>query len=105
MLLKASADAPWRVIKEEKEHFDYNRNLSKPASLWRRQYEAWGAAHLKDLLAVLPFIFLWSFDQVAVIAAFFQLHHNIKKARCAAPCSFGESLVIPGQDPSANWKH
>lgn len=60
-----------------------------------------GGAHLKDLLAALPLAVLGSFDQITVVAALFQLHHDIKEARCAASGPFGKSLVIPGQDPSA----
>lgn len=39
---------------------------------------------------------------MTVVTAFLQLHHNIKETRCAASRSFGKSLVIPGQNPSAS---
>lgn len=57
------------------------------------------STHQKNLLPIFPLVLLRGFNQIAVVAAFFQFHHNIKEAGCAAPRSFGKSLVIPGQNP------
>ena len=60
------------------------------------------ATHQENLLPVLSLAVFWGFDQVAMVAAFFQFHHNVQETRRAASCSLGKSLVIPGQNPSAN---
>lgn len=57
------------------------------------------ATHQKNLLPVLSLILLGGLDQVAVVTALFQLHHNIQETRCAASCPFGKSLIVSGQDP------
>lgn len=44
-------------------------------------------AHLQCLKAILSLIFLRRFDKVAVVAALFQLHHNVQETRCAPPRS------------------
>lgn len=46
-----------------------------------------GTAHLQGLNAIFSLIFLGRFDKVAVVAALFQLHHNVQETRCAPPCS------------------
>lgn len=38
-------------------------------------------------------------DEEIVVAALFQLHNNVQEARGAASGAFGESFVIPGQNP------
>jgi len=60
------------------------------------------ATYQENLLPILSLVLLGGLDQVAVVTALFQLHHNIQETRRAASCPFGKSLVIPGQNPSAN---
>lgn len=62
------------------------------------------ATHQKNLLPILSLVLLGGLDQVAVVTALFQLHHNIQETGCATSCPFGKSLVVPGQNPSANLK-
>lgn len=57
----------------------------------------------ENFLSVFPFVFFRRFNQVAVVAALLQFHHNIQETRCAASGPFGKSLVIPGQDPPVNY--
>ena len=45
-------------------------------------------------------VVLWGPDQVAVVAALLQLHHDVEEARRAAFDAFTQSFVVPGQDPS-----
>lgn len=44
-------------------------------------------AHLQGLKAILSLVFLGRFDKVAMVAALFQLHHNVQETRCAPPRS------------------
>lgn len=39
-------------------------------------------------------------DQVTVVAALLQLHHDVQEARRAAFDTFAQSFVVSGQDPS-----
>lgn len=57
--------------------------------------------HQQHLQASLSFIFFWQFNEVAVVAALFQLHHNVKEARCASSCPLRKSLVVSCQNPPA----
>lgn len=41
-------------------------------------------------------------DQVAVITALFQLHHDVQEPRGAATRPLGKGLVVSGQDPPAH---
>lgn len=39
-------------------------------------------------------------DQVTVVAALLQLHHDVQETRRAPFDTFTQSFVVPGQDPS-----
>lgn len=44
-------------------------------------------AHLQGLKAILSLVFLRRFDKIAMVAALFQLHHNVQETRGAPPRS------------------
>lgn len=47
---------------------------------------------------------IWRFDEVTVVTALLQFHHDVQEARGAAFGAFTQSLVVPGQDPPVH-KH
>lgn len=63
-----------------------------------------GTAHLQGLKAILSLIFLGRFNKVAVVAALFQLHHNVQETRCAPPGSLGKSFIVSCQNPPTGKK-
>lgn len=44
-------------------------------------------------------IVLWRFDEVAVVTALLQLHHDVEETRRASFRAFAECLVVSCQDP------
>lgn len=56
--------------------------------------------HLKGFSSVEELVVLGGFDQVTVITALLQLHHDVQETRRAAFGSFAQRFVVPCQDPS-----
>lgn len=61
-------------------------------------------AHLQGLKAILSLVFLRRFDKVAMVAALFQLHHNVQETRRAPPRSLRKSFIVSCQNPPAGRK-
>lgn len=58
-----------------------------------------GKMYLEVVLLCFSLSLLRVFNEETVVAALFQLHNNVQEARGAASGAFGESFVIPGQNP------
>lgn len=51
----------------------------------------------------MEFIVLWRFDEVAMVTALLQLHHDVEETRRASFCAFAECLVVSCQDPPIKY--
>lgn len=55
--------------------------------------------YLEVVLLRFSLALLGVLNEETVVAALFQLHNDVQEARGAASGAFGESFVIPGQNP------
>lgn len=62
---------------------------------WELHWEV----YLEVVLLRFSLALLGVLNEETVVAALFQLHNDVQEARGAAPGAFGESFVIPGQNP------
>lgn len=54
---------------------------------------------LQGFHLVVDLIVVGRLDEVTVVAALLQLHHDVQEARRAALGAFTQSFVVPSQDP------
>lgn len=64
-----------------------------------RSWELLWEVYLEEVLLCFGLNLVGVFNEETVVAALFQLHNYVEEARGAASGAFGESFVIPGQDP------
>lgn len=55
--------------------------------------------HLQAFLSVVELVLVRGFNEVAVVTAFLQLHHDVEEAGRASFSSFTQGFIVPRQYP------